>query len=572
MRRPCVRSIAAAALLAATLAGAPQAGTAAAPLSGPAYAHAAAAYEALNRGDLPAAEREARAARQLAPDSPDAVRLLVDVLNRRGDKAEALAVADRAIAQGLRDGGLFAQRGYLRAEAGQNAGAMEDFRDARAMPGTPADRARALTLAIADQAAALKRPAEVVEVLTPYVAERGYAVAARRGFALFTLERTAEARAAFATAADSATTAEERRTARKGLAQSAAALNDAPAVRSLVALIARDDAKDVAKDGGAVCDPDLIYLLLRVGDDRPAMDMADGPACAGRVPASLHVDLGYAAKRLYANAEAADRFAKGLDGYRAGGMALDPMMEFALRREIDTLEREFGAVASVTSLLGRSQEGGGNSTQFITEAFWQPRWFGFRNGTMAQAYARLSDSGPGFGTSAPASKALEGAIGVRYKPLAETNLVVAAERHIAFESQATDDWLLRAGYSGGFGLDISPVDKTWTFEQHYAEIGYYVRQERTLMSGEARYGVTTKLGGLETVTGSLYVGGAVSYDSAERRTTSAGVGPGVSLRYWFRETPYRAPASSIALDLGYRLPVTASDRIGGVYMQLYLSF
>ena len=563
MRRLSFRKAAAAALLAPVLAGAPKLQAAPAPLSGQAYIHAAAAYKALERGDLPAAEREAHAARQLAPASPDAVRLLVDVLSRRGSKAGALAVADQAIARGVRDGLLYAQRGYLRAEAEMSAAAMEDFRFARAMPGTSAERARELTLAIANQAAMLKLPAEVVDILAPYAEERSYAVAARRGFALFTLERHAEARAAFAAATDAATSAEERRIAQKGLAQSAAALNDVPAVRDLVARISA---------GSDICDPDLIYLLLRIGDDRAAMDMADGPSCVGQIPAALHIDLGYAAKRLYSNREAVDRFTKGLDGYRTAATALDPMMEFALRREIDTLEREFGLVASVNSLLGRSREGGGDSIQFITEAFWQPRWFGFRNGTIAQLYARLSDNGPGIGTTQQGGKALEGTLGVRYKPLAETNLVLAAERHFAFESQATDDWLLRAGYSGGHGLDISPVERSWTFEQHYAEVGYYTRQERTLMSGEARYGISSKLADLDSLTGSLYVGGAVSYDSAERRTTSAGVGPGLSLRYWFRETSYRAPASYVNLDLGYRLPLTPSDRVGGVYMQLYLSF
>lgn len=562
MPRTRKRSIAAALLVAVALTGAARTG-AAAPLSGPAYTHAAAAYVALNRNDLAAAEREARAARQFAPDNPDAARLLVDVLARRGNKTEAVGVADRAIAQGLRDSGLYAQRGYLHAEAGQHDRAMEDFLVARDMSGTTADRKRELTLAVADQAAALDRPAQVVQVLEPYAADRSYAVAARRGFALFKLERHADAREAFTIAAGSATTPEERRTARKALAQSAAALNDAPAVRTLVAQIAADTAS---------CDADLIYLLLRIGDDREAMDMADGPVCAGRVPAALHVDLGYAAKRLDADSEAAERFGRGLDGYRAGGAALDPMMEFALRREIDTLEREFGAVASVTSLIGRSKKGGDDTTQFITEAFWQPRWFGLQNGTMLQAYARLSDSGPGFGASTASSKALEGAIGIRYKPLADTNLVLAVERHLAFESQAIDDWLLRAGYSGGYGLDINPVATTWTFEQHYAELGYYTRQARRLMSGEARYGVTTKLGGLDTVTGSLYLGGTVSYDSAERLTTSAGIGPGISLRYWFRESPYRAPASSVSLDFGYRMPITESDRVGRLYMQLYLSF
>jgi len=527
----------------------------AAPLSGAAFTHAAAAYAAIERADLAAAEREARAARRLAPNSPDAVRLLVDVLVRRGDKAGALVVADRAVARKVGDGDLLARAGYLRADAGARAAAIADFRTAMALPDTPERRTRELSLAVADQEAALGRPAAVLETLAPYARERSYAVQARRGFALFSLERYAEAGAAFASAAETASDETERRTARKGSAQSAATLGDVPTARALVT--------DLAAEGTA-CDPDLIYVSLRIGDDRVALDMA--AACVDRISAGQHLDLAYAAKRLSSDAEAVDHFSRGIDG-RRGEPGFDPATEFALRREVDSLEREFGTAASLTSRLGRSREGGGDSAQFIVESHWQPR-LGLPSGTWVQVYGRLTDSGPDLG-AVSADDAMEGALGLRLKPLADTSLVVAAERRFALESQAVDDWLLRAGWSGGFGLDLRPGEDDWTFERHYVEVGRYLRQDRWLASGEASGGLTAAL--TDGTTGSLYIGGAFGYDGAEIRPFSAAVGPGLALSFRFRETAHRAPASEVGVDVGYRVSVTPSDRVGGFYARFYLS-
>ncbi|HZH25925.1 MAG TPA: hypothetical protein VEY95_01975 [Azospirillaceae bacterium] len=534
------------------------------PLSGRAYEHAAQAYAALNRQDLVAAEREARAAVERAPENPNAVRLLVDVLARAGNGPAAMEIADQAIARGVQDSGLHAQRGYLRAAAGRPEAAMEDFRTALATPGLAAERVRELRLSLADQALAAGRPAEVLDALDPYAGDTGYAVNARRGFALFALERYADAAAAFEAASAAAATPEDRRTADKGWAQSAAALGDQDRVRGLVRTLA---------DGTAGCDPDLIYLLMRANDDAGAIAMADAPGCAGSLTPGVQADLGYATKRLHRNREAAGRFTAALDGYRGAGSAvLDPMAEFGLRREVDTLVREFGLTGGYAWRTGRSDAGGGTAAQLILEGYWQPEWFGFQDGRVFQAYARLSNDAPGAGSPAPGTDSLLGAVGVRYKPLADLNLVLAAERHIAFGDAATSDWLVRAGYSGGFGLDLNPVEQTWTFEQHYAEAGYYLQQERALFSAEARYGLTTKLFGSQTLTGSAYLGAGLSYDQAEPMPFAAGIGPGLSLRYWFRETAHRAPASYVQVDFGYRVPVTASDRAGGIVLQVHVSF
>ncbi len=89
---------------------------------------------------------------------------------------------------------------------------------------------------------------------------------------------------------------------------------------------------------------------------------------------------------------------------------------------------------------------------------------------------------------------------------------------------------------------------------------------------EGRYGVDRRLGSSPNLTASLYVNGAYNYDSAERRTSALAAGPGVSLKYWFRESAHRAPASYIQVDVMYRFKVTPSDRTAGLVLQFSTSF
>jgi hypothetical protein len=48
--------------------------------------------------------------------------------------------------------------------------------------------------------------------------------------------------------------------------------------------------------------------------------------------------------------------------------------------------------------------------------------------------------------------------------------------------------------------------------------------------------------------------------------TSAGIGPGVSLRRWFREDVYTAPRSYWDLTVQYRARLTGDDRMRGLYV------
>ncbi len=715
------------ALVIAAMLGAavPAAGAA---LEGEAYKAAEAAYAAIAKGDLVGAEAQARNALALQPGSADAVRLLMDILNRQGRASEALKIADTAIAEGHGDADLRAARGYLLAAAGRTDSAIADFQAALADPGLMADR-RALSLSLAD--AASKNSELVLKTLAPYASDTSYDVQARIGFAAFALGRFEQAAGAFAVAAVSAPSAEQKSAAYKGQAQAEVALGHSDTAASLVRMLlgsssacdmdvayllmrlgddatalatfdgrCKDqmtatshlDAADAARrlnrpeqaaahiraalesrdlaperqrdlrlaladasasdnthvletlapiasdesyavqarigfaafglkrfdqavaafasagahagspeewatavkgqaqaeaalgrndnvralvgaliDKTAACDMDLAYILLRVGEDGAALSLFEGRCKAG-MTAAAHLDAGYAARRLQRNDAASAHFKAALDLDRAAPTpSFDTVTTFGIKRGIDALDRQFGLSAGAFYRGDRSAAGGGSVGQGIVEAYWQPPVIGNRDGKLFQVYGRagLNALTP---SSAVQTDSTQGAVGVRYKPFSELNLLVAGERLFPIGNSAMKDWLLRAGYSIGANTDIQPSRAWYWTGQLYGEADYFVNQDRFIGTVEGRYGLDTRVGDSPNLLASVFASGAYNYDAAERTKLAGAVGVGAGLRYWFRETQYRAPASFVQFDVMYRWKLGPTDRAAGLVLQTSLSF
>lgn len=528
-------------------------------LVGEAYSRAAAAYDALAKNDLVLAENEARAAFSLRPDSPDAARLLMDVLNRRGETAAAIAIADQAVASGAADAELYLARAYLNLNSNSTV-AISDFEKALSANTLPADKVSSARLGIADAAAATKQPARVVEVLSPLGAQPSYDIQARLGFAYFDLNQMPEAEAAFSKAAAAARTPTEKNTALKGQAQAQANLGNNAAVREIVTtLMTASDA----------CDFDLVYLLLRIGDDETALATFNG-RCAGSMTSATELDAAYAAKRLNRNDEAALHFSRALALDRtAAKPEFDVQKTFALRREVETLNRTFGANGTLAYRADRPVNAGGSGGQAVVEGYWQPPNIGNQAGRIFQIYSRVSLNTLGAGGSTVETNSTQGALGVRYKPLADTNFIVAGEHFFKIGSGAISDWLLRAGYSASLNTDIEPISGTQATAQLYAEGDYFLNQGRTIGVIEGRYGFERQVFlTSQNLRASVFVNGTANYDSGERREVAAAAGPGVGLRYWFRESADRAPASYVQFDVIYRLSATKSKRLGGLTLQM----
>jgi tetratricopeptide (TPR) repeat protein len=537
---------------------------AAEPLRGEAYRQAAVAYQAIAANDLASAEQAARAAISAAPDHPEPLRLLVDVLVRRGNDAEARAVIDRAVARDLADADLYASRAYLRLRQSDPAGAVEDFDAALARTTGQPERDRALRLGKADAALGAKQPAVALDALAPFGDERSYAVAARRGFALFDLQRYADAVAAFQIAVPAATIPTERRTALKGEAQSEAARGNLAALPPLIAQL---------NAGQTECDMDVAYLMIRAGDDAQALATFEGP-CRGEMRAATELDAAYAARRLLLNPAAIEHFSRALTASRlAGAQRFDPQTEFGVRREVETLSREWGVLSTFALRDARPARDGGQVLQPIVEAYWQPPVIGYRDGRVFQLFARFSNNALDRSTMSSPARSAQAAFGARYKPLPDYNLVGSMERLVALGSTALDDWLARLAYSDGFGIDVEPVREQFWTGQYYAEAAYLAEAARFIGTLEGRLGLASRI--IRTslnLIGSIFINGAFSHDDAELRPTALGFGPGLSVRYWFRESELSAPASFAQFDVIYRFPAGESGRAGGLVVQLTLSY
>ena len=130
-----------------------------------AQAAGAAMYRALEAGNLLTATTSARAAVQLAPDNAAYRLILINVLLRSDQLAEAERLAAEAVAL-LPDSAVpLAMRGYARQRLGRGADASADFDRALQQRGTSAAAQRNLRLIAADSALAAREPQRALDLL-----------------------------------------------------------------------------------------------------------------------------------------------------------------------------------------------------------------------------------------------------------------------------------------------------------------------------------------------------------------------------------------------------------------------
>ena len=339
---------------------------------------------------------------------------------------------------------------------------------------------------------------------------------------------------------------------------------------------------DLSFEGRANVAAELAYLALARKDDAAA-ERWFAAALEGQPPgtsqASLLADAGYTAMRRGENEAAIRLLSRAVDAWHAAPADKKPFdaknLE-GIRRTIDSLSRRFGmnlsighgSVASGTALapgaLGVLQAG--------AEVFFRPPVIGYRDGRILEVYANgfqaLHSSDREFPTGSESQVA---GAGIRYKPLRDHNLMLAVEHRWAIGDRAgEDDWLLRAGWSAGRGTDWSPVRDSWFTWTLYAEPAYFTQASRLVVPFEARAGLGWKLGGSTVMT--AFVGAGGEYDDAQPEEWAAGVGPGVSLRYWFRDTRYRAYSSYVDFSLQYRFRMTDAERGEGWFGLFAVSF
>jgi tetratricopeptide (TPR) repeat protein len=323
---------------------------------------------------------------------------------------------------------------------------------------------------------------------------------------------------------------------------------------------------------------DAAYLSTRIGDSEAARQAFAQADAAGGLPSTSLLDAGYAAMKSKHDAEAVGYFKRAIDAADGLQLKMDPQMLYNTRRAVADLTRRWGVLASVTMRNGSGVvpgfgltggTPGSRTTQAGVEAYYRP--WGYRNGEFVELFAR------GFWTLASQNGSLTGGdsftggVGIRWKPLSSQNFVMSLSR--VFGPNVTGDWLGQLAYSYDLGTDLR-VDRTsWWTVQGYAEVGRYLQQG-------INYGLASLMAGRSYLVGGdgrtvLFPHGFIGMEYTSNdpvAKTAAGVGPGISLRRWFREDKYDAPRSYWDVTLQYRARITGDDRMRGPYVNALLNY
>lgn len=547
------------------------------PPADPAFQAAADGYKAYERANYPAAVVSAREAVRLAPVNRDYRLLLVNALVADGRLAEADQALTAAIAEAGDDGRLAAQQPPLRRR-------MQDVQALAFATAAYADFERADFAAAASNAR---------QALQRAPANRDY-----QALLVSSLYRSgqypeAEQQAGMAIArAPDASLYMQRGLIRQRMGQESAAREDfeaalhmdkltaATEIELLLELGRKPEARQrfaqARTDGSlnTLSGPDMAYLAVRVGDDEQALEAFNRADASGSLPNAAWRDAAFAAVRTGQDAQAIGYFKRAIDDANAGKLALTPQQLFETRRAVAEVSREFGAIASLSYRGGVSGSGltpgaATDSLQAGAEVYWRP--WGFRNGRYTEVFARGFQTLYSKGGGATGSQTLQTAVGIRHKPFTDVNLVGSISRVFA-PSGGKDDWLAQLGYSGGTGGDLRVDVPSWWTSRISAEAGRYLSAGQSYALAQADFGRSIRVGesGKWVVFPHLSV--AADYNSAALPRSSAGIGPGIGARYWFREDVYNAPRSYLDVSLQYRWRVVGAPRAGGVFLVTTLSY
>lgn len=327
-------------------------------------------------------------------------------------------------------------------------------------------------------------------------------------------------------------------------------------------------------------DLDLAYLSASAGDDDRAFAAFTRTDKDSKLPASAYADVAFTAIRLKMDEQAIGYFKRTIDAVEDQQLVMDAQPLFGNRRAVAEVSREYGAVVGL-SLRGTGALSGsavGSSAGVFTdsavagaEAYWRP--WGYNDGRYAEVFARgfytLRDKAGGL----TGSDSLVGAVGARWKPLKEQAVMLSAWRQVPMSSRLSGDWVVQASYFTGAGLDLRVVDPSWWSAQFSADVGRYVQQHQTYGIVGARVGRSFRLDGINTkLVAQPHAVLAAEYNSGLANKSAVGVGPGLNLRYWFREDKYVAPQSYIDFSLQYRARIAGDQRAKGPFVTLTTSY
>jgi tetratricopeptide (TPR) repeat protein len=531
------------------------------------------AYEASRAKNYSLAVEEARKA---VDDSPNLVAnrlLLINVLLSAGRPVEAEAEASKAIAQGLGNAEIFAQRGNARNLQHNARGAMADWETALHRGLSP-EQARTVRLSLADAALAAKDPSRALRALQGL--PQSYDRAIRRAYALQALGRKEESIAQFKAAEQMAPNPAKRDEALRAQINTLLELQRKAEARAMFdQAIAQGRLRTVR-------DADLAYLAVAVGNDQVALALFDRAHATGQLPPRATIDAGYTAMRQFQNPKAIAYLKEGIDAKADGRLAIDDQKLFETRRTVADLSREWGVNASISygkvgsapnPFLISTVPSSSYTGQLGSEFYYRPAEIGNRNGALFEVFMRLFDTLYDQSGGPTGSQTLQGMVGARWKPLTDQNLVLEIDKLFQLGGAARDDTLLRAAYSYSVGTDLRAIDTHWPTWYVYAEVDRFLEKAQLIGLMEGRFGHSFRL---DPISSNLvffpHAVIAASYDDSYAKPEAYSIGAGGSLRYWFNETKYQAPPSYLELTLQYRFRLAGDKRAEGIFAQTSLNY
>lgn len=531
------------------------------------------AYEASRAKNYGVAIEEAKKAVADTPEIASTRLLLINLQLTAARPAEAEATANRAIADGVANAEIYAQRGFARSHNGNDRGAMADWEIALAR-GLPIEQVRNVRLALIDTALKTKDLQRALRSIPR--AGLDYEFTIRRAYAYQGLGRKEEALRDFRSAERLSVTNIQRDGAIQAQINTLLELDRKPEARAIFdAAIARGQLRSIR-------DADVAYIGVAVGNDKVALELFDRAKANGALPPRATIDAGYTAMRQFQNPKAIAYLKQGIDAKADGRINIDDQKLFETRRTVADLTRVWGVNSSISygkvgsapnPFLTINSPASTYTSQLGSELYYRPEEFGNRNGALFEVFGRVFETLYDQAGGPTGLRTTQGMAGARWKPFSDHNLVLEVDKLFRLGDAARDDTLLRAAYSYTVGTDLRAIDTHWPTWYIYTEVDRFFEQTQLVGLFEGRFGHSFRL---DPISRNLvffpHAVIAASYDDSFAIHDAYSAGVGGSIRYWFGETKYIAPPSYWELTLQYRFRLAGDKRAEGIFAQTSINY
>jgi cellulose synthase operon protein C len=542
---------------------------------------------ALKRSDYQAALAASLKALERDPRSEAAMRMRIEALLGMGRNRDAATEADIFIGRNAASATLFAQRGFIRRELHDTAGAIEDFTAALAGDELSVEQRRNVQAGLAEAQAAARTPARGgVNSGAGAVALNG----ARKGDAQQEADRLiARGHAQGWVYVQRGIARADSGDFRGAVADFDVALSRGDLDRQAVPNIryARAEAAAMLADGEGKpleaeasyrdylqTDPTradgwfrLGYLLLKQGRRQEAAEALQRGIALRPVGAAY---LDAATASIFTNAPLASKlYREGLDRRYAGDPSLSGQPEADLERiknEVVEADASIRTSIGAGTILGRPEAAGGinNALGAETSMRFDGRYLPEVLGL--EAFVRgLTDK------DANGVRETDTAAGLRYRPIRDVNLYFGGSVDHFYQPNSITELVLNWGL--GLGADPYPYATGWKPYWDFSTIGAWrTLEERVLEDVRGNVGFLYEFHSPFRAAIGPTILAVAGYDNKATIPLAAGIGPSVLANFWLGGDKYRSYDAVFSVQVGYLFNIGPDERQRGWRGQVGVTF